>query len=250
MIKLVLPNKPVKLTAKKEQELINKFINERKVVWKYKYIYEPIRKSSFNKCCFSEVKLNTKSTYLEIEHFFFKDDYPEKVVEWGNLLPSSKKCNTTKGTTDVNVDEIIHPYYDNPKEHLYFEYFRLYPKNGSIKGKNTIEVTALNDRTHFVNPRAEQTLEFLDKFHNFYENSVKEEELLQISERKRKNRLNQLRGYLSDINRKKEFSACISTAVYDSTDYKNIKQFLELHNLWDDELQSYENEILFCYLGK
>lgn len=250
MIKLALPKKPSKLTSEKEQELINEFISKQKAVWKFKYIYTPIRLSSFNKCCFSEVKLNTKSTYLEIDHFYPKNIYPKMVVKWGNLLPCSKKCNTSKGKTDTKATEIIHPYYDNPKNHLYFENFRLYPKNDSIKGKNTIEITALNDRNHFVTPRAEQTLEFLTKLHEFYTNFIKDEELITFSEIKKLQKINQLKGFLSDIHRKNEFSACISTAVFDSTDYKNIKRFLTNHNFWDVELQSYENEILFCYLGK
>ncbi|CAA0162038.1 hypothetical protein V3A08_07160 [Tenacibaculum maritimum] len=250
MIKLILPPKPTKLTAAKERQLTNKFINEQKVVWKYKYIYQPIRDASFSKCCFSELKLNTKSTYLEIEHFYPKDTYPKEVVSWGNLLPSCKKCNTTKGKTNTKIQQIIHPYTDDPKEHLYFEYFRLYPKNGSIKGKNTIEITALNDRNHFVKPRSEQALKFLDELNSFYINFIEEEALLSLSPTKKEQKINQLKGILSDINRKNEFSACISTTVFDSTDYTNIKSFLSSHNLWDKELQSFEKEILFCYLGK
>ncbi|MCG8733927.1 hypothetical protein [Tenacibaculum finnmarkense] len=82
MIKLDLPKKPLKL-IEKEKKLIKEFIDsdKNKVVWKYKYIYEPVRLSSHGKCCFSEIKLNTKSTYLEIEHFYPKDIYPTKVVE-------------------------------------------------------------------------------------------------------------------------------------------------------------------------
>lgn len=250
MIRLDLPKKPLKLTAEKEAELIKEFIKSGKVVWKYKYIYEPIRASSFGKCCFSEIKLNTKSTYLEIEHFYPKDIYENQVVEWGNLLPSSKKCNTTKGKTDTKRIELIHPFFDNPKDHLYFEYFRLYPRNGSLKGENTIKFTALNDYNHFVEPRIKQTILFLTQLNNFYENFIQDNELISYSFQKREHKINQLKGILNDINRKNEFSACISTTVFDSTDYKKIKNYLVANSFWDSEFQSYEDEILFCYLGK
>lgn len=251
VIKLDLPKKPLKL-IEKEKKLIKEFIDsdKNKVVWKYKYIYEPVRLSSHGKCCFSEIKLNTKSTYLEIEHFYPKDIYPTKVVEQGNLLPSSKKCNGTKGKTDTKITQLINPYFDNPKEHLYFEYFRLYPKNNSIKGQNTIRYTSLNDKTHFVEPRILQSFLFLDNLSNFFINFIQDGDLKNYEPAKQNEKINQLKGYLNAINRKTEFSACISTLVYDATDYKKIKTFLVANNLWDDLLQSYETEILFCYLGK
>jgi len=252
VIKLELPTKPVKLTTEKKDKLTLEFINsgKKKVVWKYKYIYDAVTDSSFTKCCFSEIKLNTKSTYVEIEHFYPKDIYPNEVVEWGNLLPSCKKCNTTKGKTDTKITEIINPYVDNPKEHLFFEYFRLFPKNGSLKGKNTIKYTALNNRIHFVEPRSKQTLVFLDRLNNFYVNFIEKDTLISLDSVEKANKIDQLKGFLCDINRKNEFSACISTTIYDSTDFKKIKEYLELNNLWDIELQSFEKEILFCYLGK
>lgn len=252
MIKLDLPKKPLKLTLEKQTELTKEFVDsgKTKVVWKYKYIYDPVRESSFNKCCFSEIKLNTKSTYLEIEHFYPKDIYEKQVVEWGNLLPSSKKCNTTKGKTDTKITELINPYVDDPKEHLYFEYFRLYPKGGSLKGENTIKYTALNDNNHFVEPRIKQTFLFLTQLHNFYVNFIQDNELISYSFQKRENKINQLKGVLNEVNRKNEFSACISTKVFDSTDYQKIRDYLIANNFWDEEFQSYEDEISFCYLGK
>lgn len=252
MIKLTLPKKPLKLTVEKENQLIKEFIdsNKKKVVWKYKFLYEPVRLSSFSKCCYSEIYLNTKSTYLEIEHFCHKDAYPKQVVEWGNLLPSCKKCNGTKGTTDTKKIALINPYIDDPKEHLYFEYFRLYPKKGSLKGKNTIQNTALNDLKHFVEPRIKQTFLFSTQLNNFYINFIQDNELISFTIQKRNIKINQLKGVLSDINRKKEFSACIATTVFDSTDYQKIKDYLKLNNFWDQEFQDFENEINFCYLGK
>ena len=43
------------------------------------------------------------------------DDYPDEVVDWDNLLPSCKRCNTTKGTHDVVTEPIINPFDIDPK---------------------------------------------------------------------------------------------------------------------------------------
>ncbi|WP_299519784.1 hypothetical protein [Winogradskyella sp.] len=252
MIKLELSDKPKKLTEKVQKRLTKEFINsgKKKVVWKYKYIYEEVRKIAFGKCSFSEINLDTKSTYTEIEHFFPKDLYPNKVVEWGNLLPSSKKCNTTKGDTDTVKDKIVNPLIDNPKEHLYFENFRLYPKDSSNIGRNTILTVALNDRLHFVNPRSEQSLMVLDFMDAFYEDYIETDELKKLNGIKLSNRINRIKGILSSINRKTEFSACIATAVIDSPNYIEIISYLKNNDFWDIEFQSYEEELSFCYLGK
>ncbi|MCG8805508.1 hypothetical protein G1K75_07540 [Tenacibaculum finnmarkense] len=252
MIQLELTDKPIELTAKVQKELTDKFIDSDKStdVWNTKFIREAVKKLAFGKCCFSEIKLDTKSTYTEIEHFYPKDLYPNEVVKWGNLLPSSKKCNTTKGKTDIKKETIINPFFDNPKEHLYFENFRLYPKDNSTTGKNTISIVALNDRLHFVSPRSEVSLKVLDLIEDFYIEYIENDGLSSLTPRKKVNRLNRIKGYFSDINRKTEFSACISSAVKDSINFTNIISYLKENNYWDEDFEKYETEILFCYLGK
>mgnify|MGYP000616240551 CR=1 FL=1 len=252
MIKLTLSEKPKKLTIEVQNKLTKEFTDsgKTKVVWKKKFIQKAVRELAYGKCCFSEIKLDTKSTYTEIEHFYPKDLYPKLVVEWGNLLPSSKKCNTSKGDTDTYKEVVVNPFVDNPNEHLYFENFRLYPKNNSIIGKNTIDIVALNDRLHFVNPRSEESLKVLDLIEDFYNEYIENDELRKLTGRKLSSRVNRIKGYLSDINRKTEFSACIATAVKDSINFKNILSYLKANSYWDSEFQSYEDEINFCYLGK
>jgi uncharacterized protein (TIGR02646 family) len=252
MIKLVLSEKPKELTIDVQNKLIKEFIDSdnSKVVWKSAYIQDAVKKLAFGKCCFSEIKLDTKSTYTEIEHFYPKDLYPNQVVEWGNLLPSSKKCNTTKGKTDTYNEIIVNPFVIDPKEHLYFQNFRLYPKDNSQIGKNTIEIVALNDRLHFVNPRAEETLRVLDLVDDFYHLHIANNDLISLSDRKKTIRIDRIKGYFCSINRKTEFSACIATAVKDSINYIEIIAYLKVNSFWDDEFQSYEDEINFCYLGK
>jgi len=252
MIKLKLSDKPKKLTKEVQEKLTDDFIKsgKKKVVWKAKYIHTAVIDLAFGKCCFSEIKLDTKSTYTEIEHFYPKDLYPKKVVEWGNLLPSSKKCNTTKGKTDTEKEEIVNPFIDEPKEHLFFENFRLYPKEGSLIGKRTIDTVALNDRLHFVNPRSEEALKVLDLIEAFHNDYIENDVLSKLKNVKFSNKINRIKGYFSDINRKTEFSACIATAVVDSINFKNIVSYLKSNSFWDEDFESYYSEMLFCYLGK
>jgi hypothetical protein len=252
MIKLVLSEKPERLSEEVQKKLTQDFIDsgKKKVVWKASFIQDAVRALAFGKCCFSEILLDTKSTYTEIEHFYPKDLYPNQVVEWGNLFPSSKKCNTTKGKTDTKKEVIVNPFVDNPRDYLYFQNFRLYAKNGSLIGKNTIEIVALNDRLHFVNPRAIATLKVLDLLEDFDNTYIQNNELVKLSGRKKTIRIQRIKGYLSDINRRTEFSACIATAVKDSANYQSIIAYFKNNNLWDQEFQSYQDEIDFCYLGK
>jgi len=97
MIKLELPQKPTELTAKLQAQKTTEFINsgKKKKVWGMEWLKKAVLEMSFGKCCYTEIRLNEESKYMEIEHFYPKSKYPKKVLEWGNLLPSCKKCNIT-----------------------------------------------------------------------------------------------------------------------------------------------------------
>lgn len=114
MIKLELPEKPIQLTDEIEKELTEQFKKNGTAVWNKAYIKEPLLTMSNNKCAYSEQKLGERSAYMWIDHFKHKDKYKDAVVEWGNLLPSCQKCNTTKNDWDVLIDPIVNPLTDNP----------------------------------------------------------------------------------------------------------------------------------------
>jgi hypothetical protein len=138
MIQLDRTPKPIALTDELILSLTTDYQKDNsKRVWAKDFITKALLAMSHYKCCYSECRLDEKSNYMEVEHFYAKSIYPEKVIEWENLLPSSKKCNGTKLSLDVVQTPIINPVLDKPKEHLYLKAFRFYGK--SEKGENTID---------------------------------------------------------------------------------------------------------------
>ena len=79
--------------------------------------------------------------------------HPERVVEWGNLLPTCATCNAGKGALDVGKIPIVNPLRDDPKDFLYVEGFRYRACDKEGVGQRTIDVLRLNDATQFAAPR-------------------------------------------------------------------------------------------------
>ena len=114
MIKLTLIQKPIELTDEVERQLVSEFKTNGTSVWKKPYIENALLQMTHGKCAYSEQFVNQKSSYMEIDHFKYKDKYKDEVVRWGNLLPSCKKCNTTKHNHDVVLEPIVNPLVDEP----------------------------------------------------------------------------------------------------------------------------------------
>jgi len=250
MIKLTLPPKPDKLTDELQRQLTEVYKNTGKDVWNKPFIRRAVGAMSFSKCVYSEVRFDEESKYMEVEHFYCKSLYPEKVLEWGNLLGSVKKCNVVKGDLDVAKAPIINPFEVHPREHLYFQKYRYKAREGSEIGKNTIVYTAINDWVHFVRKRAKvgnvisKTLEDL------------EEEMLEIREnkstpqRKITRFCNKIKGLFQQGNRKEEYAALVSTVILEEDETPKLIAFLQQNNLWDSEFDEILAELEFCHLKK
>jgi len=252
MIKLELSKKPIELTQDEQDRLTQEFKDSgnKASVYKKSYIENAVKALAFGKCCFSEIKLDTKSTYTEIEHFYPKDLYPDEVVSWGNLIPSSKKCNTSKGKTDTKEIEIINPFIVNPGEHIYFSGGRLYTRDEEGIGRNTIDFLSLNDRFHFSDPRAILSIKVIDAIEALYLANFIDGDVNELTVRKKLNQINHIKALFAGINRKAEFSACIATSVKDAPFFNDLITALKKNDFWDDEFEEYLEEINFCYLGK
>ncbi len=97
MIKLTLPPRPTFLTDEKVEDLTSLFKTDRnKRVWNIPALKSALLEMSYGKCAFSEVRLNVEGKYMQVEHFYPKSKYQEKVMECGNLLPCINVCNSRK----------------------------------------------------------------------------------------------------------------------------------------------------------
>lgn len=249
MIKLTLPAKPLELTEALQRKLTDIYMNDSsKHVWKRKIIKDAVIKIAYGKCCYSECPLGKGGSYMEIEHFYPKHKYPERVVEWGNLLPSSKTCNTTKGKHDTGLEPIINPCIDDPKEHLYIVNCRYYPK--TEKGKLTIKKVGINNQSHFVNKRLEVEAALDTTLKSLHHSMIRHIEHIREWGDANNPLMKQLKALLKQGSREKDYAANVSTIILQSEHFDIIKHTLTAHGLWDEELANLEDELRFCALMK
>lgn len=238
MIKLKLPLEPPELTAQKAR-LTNEFLKDKnKSVWKDKGVEDAIKCGllgmTHNKCAYSEAPLGENGNPWEVEHFYPKGLYPKKVVEWGNLLPSCKICNSRKVSLDVKVQPIVNPLRDDPKEYLYVEYFRFYPnpKNKEV-GRRTIDSLNLNSADYFAGPRARIALDLLNKAEDY---------LNELSNRISSRKGLQIRGGVLELLEKAgplhPYSAVIAThLLYENQVLSKLEEKMREKGLWDEYLE-------------
>lgn len=237
MIKLTLIQKPKELTTKIEQQLVNEFKANGSSVWKKPYIENALLQMTHNKCAYSEQLVNQKSSYMEIDHFKHKDKYKDEVVRWGNLLPSCKKCNTTKHDHDVVSEPIVNPLVDEPKDYMYVKAFRFY-KRDEI-GQRTIETLALNDKLHFIDPRSKMGFDIADHLESLYEKLKADN-----TDRKRRNTLSSIKSTLESCGPEYEYSAVVSTFIlYEFDTYQDMELYLRNEGLWDSELDNIKSKL-------
>ena len=250
MIQLTLPPEPPELKANKEK-LIEAYAascraGKPKAVWNTAYIREALLEMTHGKCAYSEVLLQGRGAYWDVEHFKCKKLYPESVVEWGNLLPACEFCNrTAKQDHDVVAVPIVHPLKDRPGEHLYVRSGRFFPKDD--KGDKTIEVLKLNDEVNLLCSRFEVCQNYkerLQKCEYWMRKSVAPEDYREVA------RLFTavLRGGLPD----REYSATVATFLMcEQRDLvQEIEQQLRVWKLWDEKMESTKAILLKNALSK
>lgn len=250
MIQLTLPPEPPELTANKKK-LAEAYAEscragKTKDVWNTAYIREALLAMTHGKCAYSEVKLQGRGAYWDVEHFKCKKLYPESVVEWGNLLPSCEFCNrSAKRDHDVVAVPIVHPIEDRPGEHLYVRRGRFFPKDD--KGEKTIEVLKLNDEVNLLCSRFEvcqYNEKRLRECECWMRKSVAPEDYREVA------RLFTavLRAGLPD----REYSATVATFLMcEQRDLvQEIEQQLRAWKLWDEEMESTKAILLKIALPK
>ncbi|WMJ81983.1 hypothetical protein RBU49_06965 [Clostridium sp. MB40-C1] len=241
MIKIKRSDKPKELTDEIQNKLTRKFKQDKKEVWRKKYITDALFKMSNGKCCYCETTLGEEGKALNVEHYHHKDKYPDEVVKWDNLLPSCSRCNSNKGTHDTVLEPIIDPTVDDPKDFLYFKNYRYKSIDRNEKGLNTIHVLYLNDTNGLVKVRFNVCNALCDKLLDI-------EELLQeyiqgtSNSTRRKNRIvNGIKDILICAQPTKEYSSIIASTIVNDDSYKYIKQELDGLGLWGYELKELED---------
>lgn len=244
MIKLVRPDKPLELTEELEKELIKEYKETESAVWRKEYITKPLLEMSYNKCCYCETKLGTQGRAMQIEHFHYKNKYPEEVVSWENLLPSCSQCNSNKSTLDTYEEPILNPCVDNPKDFLYLKNYMIRSKDNKLrsKGRLTIDQLELNNRERLINPRIDIADKMDYKLRDVHEKAIA---LSVRDDGKLYNKtkiVNTLRDILKMAQSEAEYSAFISTIILTDEDYIEIKNILQQKELWTKELDRLHNE--------
>ncbi len=244
MIKLIAIDPPSELTPELVKKLTEEFkIDSKKPVWRQDYIQAKLLEMSAGKCCYCECEINVAGSDLHIEHFYPKHLYKENVVNWENLLPACKRCNTKKGTLDTKKNPIIHPIKNDPKDHLKVNQFYLYSKDEL--GEFTIDKLDLNDADRLAVDRYKLGLEIIKKLDVLFK------EINNISIFNEKNIAKicrELEGIMKYGTASKKYSAVISTTILTNDNYKKIKRLFIKHDLWTDEFIELEQGVEYCAL--
>ncbi|NFK66164.1 TIGR02646 family protein [Clostridium botulinum] len=245
MIKIKRTSKPIELTEEIEKDLTEKFKkNGDTAVWRKKYIVENLFKMSNGKCCYCETKLKEEGKSMHVEHYHYKDKYPDEVVKWENLLPSCGRCNINKGTHDTKIEPIINPTIDNPKDYFYFYNYRYKSKNRNKLAKDTIDVLYLNDTTTIVQVRFKICNAIIDKLSEIEELLRDYVKKINTSTRRKNKIINGVKDILKYSQPTEEYSAIMATTIINDDNYKYIKIELLNLGLWDLELEDLEKEAI------
>jgi uncharacterized protein (TIGR02646 family) len=284
MIKLEYPKEPneLKQNAKKLTSEFVKAHNTQKTqqtgkkktplpdVWNRPCVKQPIRETllqmSSGKCCYCEAEIGKPdSPYMEVDHFYPKDKYPDEVVQWENLLPVCGKCNKNKLAHDTKKEPIIHPAKDIPKQYLELittdngytiqgttplgkkteEIIKLNPVTADwIKFRNKL-ITSVRSNLNDILNEVQIYCDLRDKklcSNESIQNVKKITDVLKTVSTKR------LKQVLETGTKEFPYSAVISTIILTNDDYKEIKALFEKYNLWSIEFEKLEKEMKYCEL--
>lgn len=233
MIKIERNFTPLFFSPYNVAALTHQFKTNNTHVWQHQDVKDACLTIGNNKCAYCEVILNQKSTYLEIDHFRHKDDYPDDVIQWNNLLPSCRHCNGTKNDHDVVAEPIINPSVNTPADHVYLKAYRL--KGKDPLGVMTVEALNLNDSEHYVTERCkvgtfiEEKIEVAEgKLNNYLESKIAA----------RKRELNKvIRALLMQCQNNALFSAVSSATLHDSEEYASIRSAMIAEDIWTPQFE-------------
>jgi uncharacterized protein (TIGR02646 family) len=122
--------------------------------YRHLQIKQAIIQETYGKCAYCESKV-THVYPGDIEHIKPKSLHPRKIFSWENLTLSCSVCNTNKRDYPNDTEPLIHPYNDEPCEHIIFSGPMLIYCRGSSKGFLTSKKLDLN-RASLIERRKEK----------------------------------------------------------------------------------------------
>lgn len=243
MIKINRLPCPEQLTQEVKDAKTAKYRESAISVWNESYIKDTLLRMSHNKCCYCECNVVAGGSYMEVEHFHPKGLYPEEVVDWDNLLPSCKKCNTQKGEHNTVAEPIINPAVDRPQDHLKIRVgVRFKPKDDI--GADTIAVLDLNNQVKHATPRHQIVQEIENKIEDLLDKTTDYVDSKNKTTRKKNKLLNGVRELLEVCQPTEPYSAFMATALLTNDSYDDMKKCLENEGLWTQEFIDLESKLL------
>lgn len=241
MIKLNRPAKPAELTSAFQSTQTAAFKSTGASVWNEDFIKKALLAFSNDKCCYCEANINEESKYMEVEHFYDKNTYPDDVLEWTNLLPACKRCNTTKGDHDTKAAPIINPTLQDPKDHLAYKVYRIRAKDAL--GRMTIDTLNLNNQNRLVKKRYEIGNALIEKLEEL--NELADEYISGVSATtRRRNRIvNGIKALMEEGLPPAIYSATSASVILNEEEFSSLKKKLQSLGLWDNSFQTLENEL-------
>lgn len=240
MIKLERAFSPVFLNPPELHQLTAEYKITGASVWNDSRIRQLLLELSHGKCAYCECALTIEGKYLEVDHFKCKDKYPDAVVEWTNLLPSCKRCNTTKGSHDVICEPIVNPFVDLPQSHFQFSAYRFRPTTEA--GEMTAAVVGLNHHARAVTVRfqiGEQVQAAVDSARDRFSSYIESR-----TELRRRKLMDSVEGLLRESQPSVPYAATVASVLHKHSAYTSLKTQMECEGLWTAELQSAHDESL------
>ncbi|NRP86692.1 hypothetical protein GFPCMMHI_02600 [Ensifer adhaerens] len=234
MIRLHRNASPAQLSPTIAKNLTAEFSVNGSHVWNRQDIKATLSFVANNKCAYCEARLGRESMYLEVEHFYHKDEFPDRVVKWENLLPACRRCNGNKGTHNVQDEPIIDPFNIDPKIHLSFKRYRL--RHKTDLGKKTIEVLDLNNHARAVLARfeiGEEILKLVETCSTHLEQYIEKKTSV-----RRTKLLSGVRALLDECQASAAYASTSATVLCSSAEFDDIIEALKLHGLWNEELET------------
>ncbi|MEX6465967.1 HNH endonuclease [Dietzia cinnamea] len=133
--------------------------------WAHPEIRSQLLRETDGRCAYCESILAVTAAG-DVEHILPRKHRPDLVVRWTNLTVACPVCN--RGKSDYYDPEcpLIHPYEDQPNDHLVFFGPFVHSKNGTERERLTIERIGLH-RLALVDSRKRRIEEVEGLIHDF-----------------------------------------------------------------------------------